>query len=152
RTAIPSLDAPVRVAGDLTYNAQKVGLDVQISSLRAAMAGTPTALKAKVESELLNADFDGQMAGGAGQNTGVLRASGPNLRQLPAWWGTPIVGGVGFEQFAVSGRITVNGPVTAFSNAGFSLAHIRGRGDFDLSSRHNKPYISGRLQLFDLDL
>lgn len=59
---------------------------------------------------------------------------------------------VGFDAFAVTGRLTIGGGAYTFTNAGFSVDQVRGRGDFVLSELRGRPYLSGRLELFDFDL
>jgi AsmA protein len=151
-TAITALDEPMRAQGWIRYNDQDVRLDMQIAQPSAAMRGEPTQLTVEIESELINANFTGQTLAASGELAGAIRAHGPSLRRLTAWSGTPIQGGVGLEQFAVSGRIAIGGGAYSFSNAGFAIDLIRGRGDFVLSELRGKPYLSGRLELFDFDL
>jgi len=152
RTAITSLDEPMRVEGSLRYNDRDVDLDAVLARPGAAIRGELTALSLDIESELLNAAFSGQTVATSGEIAGTVRASGPNLRDLAAWVGTPMQGGAGFGQFAVTGRLVIGGGAYDFSNAGFSLDQVRGRGDFILSEVRGKPYLSGRLELFDFDL
>jgi AsmA protein len=152
RTAITSLDEPMQVDGSIRYNDRPIELEMTIAKPGAATRGELTALTLAVESELLNADFEGQTTAASGELAGVIRASGPSLRQLAAWAGAPIQGETGLQQFAVSGRIGIGHGQYAFNNAGFALDLIRGRGDFVLSQLRGKPYLSGRLQLFDFDL
>jgi len=152
RTAVDGLDQPVRVQGALRYADKPIRLDMTLGRPGAAMRGELTPISVAVETELLNADFQGQTIAGSGEIAGNVRASGPSLRQLAAWMGSPIQGGVGFEQFAVSGRLQIGGGAYTFSNAGFVLDLVRGRGDFVLSERENRPYLSGRLELFDFDM
>jgi len=149
---ITTLDAPTQVSGSLLYNDRRLTLDMEIVRPGAALRGELTPLKFQLGGELLNADFDGRTLAASGELSGILRASGPSLRQLAAWSGTPIQGGVGFGEFAVSGHIAIGGGVYDFSNTGFAVDLVRGRGDFQISERNNKPYVSGRLQLFDFDL
>ena len=151
-TALTSLDEPMRITGDLTYSAQHVRVMIEVGSPRAVAAAAGTTLKGEVHGDLVDASFDGRAVASPGQLSGMLRASGANLRELARWWGAPIVGGVGLEAFAVSGNISLDGEKLAFNDAGFSLDHIQGSGDFQLLTRHNKPYISGRLRVFDFDL
>lgn len=151
-SAIRSLDDPIRVAGNVTYNEQQLRLDVTVGAPNAAMAGGVTPVELEINSDILTASFDGRTTAASGELQGAVRASGPSLRQLAAWGGAPITGGVGLERFAVSGELGIGGGQFAFSNAGFSLDLIRGRGDFILSELRNKPYVSGRLELFDLDV
>ncbi|MBC7768422.1 MAG: AsmA family protein [Phycisphaerales bacterium] len=152
RTALDGLDQPMRVQGSLRYADKPLELDLTLGRPGAAMRGELTPITLSLETELLNADFQGQTIAGSGEIAGTVRANGPSLRQLAAWMGSPIQGGVGFEQFAVSGRLQIGGGAYTFSNAGFALDLLRGRGDFVLSERTGKPYLSGRLELFDFDL
>lgn len=152
KTALTSLDAPMRVEGSVRYADRPINLNMEIGRPGAATRGELTPLSFKIESELINADFQGQTVAMSGEVAGLVRANGPSLRQLSAWMGAPIQNAVGFEQFAVSGRVQVGNGAYSFSNAGFALDLIRGRGDFVLSEHNGKPYVSGRLELFDFDL
>jgi AsmA protein len=150
-TAIESLDVPVRLEGELRYAERPVSLNVVLGAPRSALAGHGSAAEIKIDSDLLQVEFSGAaLANGVFQ--GNLNASGPNLRELASWTGTPIQGGYGLEAFSVSGRIGVNGGEYAFSNATFNVDRIAGRGDFTLSSLRGRPYLSGRLELMDFDL
>ena len=150
-TALTALDEPMRARGSVLYNEQRVELDVQVQEPGAAMRGEVTPLSIDIESELLDAEFDGQTLAASGELGGTMRANGPSLRHLAAWMGSPLQGGVGFEQFAVTGRIGVGGGAYQFTNTGFALDLVRGRGDFVLSELRGRPYLSGRLELFDFD-
>lgn len=151
-TALNGLDEPMNVAGSIRYADRPVELTIDMRRPSAMLRGERMPLSIDVQSELLNMHFEGQTLAASGELAGLVRASGPSLRQLAAWGGSPIQGGVGLEAFAVAGRLEISGGRYAFSNAGFALDLIRGRGDFVLSSLRNKPYLSGRLELFDFDL
>lgn len=152
RTALTALNEPMRARGSIRYNDQTVALDMQIAQPGAAMRGQVTPISINLRSELVDAEFDGQTLASSGELAGTMRANGPSLRRLAAWVGSPIQGGVGLEQFAVTGRLGVGGGAYQFSNAGFALDLVRGRGDFVLTEVRGKPYLSGRLELFDFDL
>jgi AsmA protein len=151
-TALTALDEPMRATGSIRYNDQTVRLDIQVGQPGAVMRGEVTPLSLDIESELIDAEFDGQTLAASGELGGTMRANGPSLRRLAAWVGSPLQGGVGFEQFAVTGRLGVGGGAYQFSNAGFAVDLVRGRGDFVLTELRGKPYLSGRLELFDFDL
>lgn len=151
-TALTSLDEPMRVEGSIRYNDRPVEIDAEIARPGAMARGELTQLRISLRSELLNTDFEGQTIAASGELAGNIRASGPNLRELASWTGTPIQGAVGLAQYAVAGRIAIGGGHYDFSNAGFAVDMIRGRGDFILSELRGKPYLSGRLELFDFDL
>lgn len=151
-SAIAGLDQPMRVAGSIRYNDRPVEVQIDIARPGAASRGELTPISIEIESDLITATFAGQTVATSGEIAGNVRASGQSLRDLTAWAGSPIQGGVGFGQFAVSGRLVVGGGAYEFSNAGFAVDLVRGRGDFILSEVRGKPYLSGRLELFDFDL
>ncbi|MFT3726530.1 MAG: AsmA family protein [Terricaulis sp.] len=150
-TAFNALNQPVLATGGLQYNGKPVTLEMSIADPGAMLHGRPTLLTVSVHSELLTATFSGESAI-AGALNGQMLASGPNLRQFAAWIGTPIHGGVGLEQFQVNGLLATGDREFTFSNAGFAIDLVQGRGDFAISQRNGKPYLSGRLQLFDFDM
>lgn len=151
-TSLASLNQPMRLSGDVKFNDRRVELSVNVAQPGAAIAGRPTPVQLELQSDLLNASFDGQTVAASAELAGTIQASGPSLRQLAAWSGAPIVGGVGMETFSVTGNLAIGGGQYAFTNAGFALDLIQGRGDFTVSRRNSKPYLSGRLELFDFDL
>lgn len=150
-TAITHIDEPMHVDGRLRYNDRDLAVTAELIRPGAVTRGQNTPLKFTLDGELLQADFDGRAAA-SGELAGILRASGPNLRQLAAWQGSPLPGDAGLGEFAVSGRAAIGEGVMQFTNAAFSVDRIRGRGDFSLSDMGAKPYIAGRLELFDFDL
>ncbi|HWA00403.1 MAG TPA: AsmA family protein [Caulobacterales bacterium] len=151
RAALISMDKPFTVSGVVSYLSHPVTMRLELQSPRLAMTGRAAPMKFSIASELLDAEFDGTSSAATGEIMGQVRASGPSLRRLSAWAGAPIVGGAGMERFAVSGTLGVQNGAYSFSNAGFSLDDARGRGDFVLTQRHGKPYVSGRLEMFDFD-
>lgn len=151
-TALNGLDRPMRAEGHVRYNDRVVAVDVEVGMAGAAMRGQPTTLKLNLGGELIDARFDGQTVAASGELAGAVQASGPSLRQLAAWTGAPIQGATGLENFSVSGRLAIGGGRYDFSNASFTLDRLQGRGDFVLSQLRGKPYLSGRLELFDFDL
>jgi AsmA protein len=151
RTALTDLEAPMRLEGSFIYNERVVEIDARIARPGAAVRGELTRLALNLQSELIDAVFQGQTIATSGELAGTVRASGPSLREFSSWTGAPLQIASGFEQFAVTGRVTVGGGAYAFSNAGFSIDQVRGRGDFVLSELRGRPYLSGRLELFDFD-
>ena len=64
-----------------------------------------TPVSVSVESELINFEFSGQTVATSGELAGTVRATGPNLRDLASWSGSPLQGATAFGQFAVTGRL-----------------------------------------------
>lgn len=151
-TALNDLDEPMHVEGTVRYNDREVGLVADLARPGAAARGELTPLKFSLRGELLEADFDGRTIAASGEVAGQLRASGPSLRDLAAWNGSPLPGDTGLTNFAVQGRVAIGEGVFAFTNAAFGVDRIRGRGDFTLSQLREKPYLAGRVELFDFDL
>jgi AsmA protein len=151
-SAMSSLDDPVTIAGSVVYAERPITLEIEMGRPNALIRGQRMPFKLKLESELLDFDFNGEMVAASGEVAGLAQTSGPDLRELAAWAGAPLQPGVGLEPFAVTGRVEIGGGRYAFSNAGFALDRVRGRGDFELTRSHGKPYLSGRLELFDFDL
>ncbi len=152
RTALDGLDRPMNVEGSVRYADKPITLALSIAQPGAAMRGQITQLTLQMESELLNASFQGQTIAASGEVAGLVEATGPSLRQLAAWTGAPIAGEANLQAFRVSGRLAVGRGLYNFTNAAFTLDRIGGRGDFAVTQRGGKPYISGRLELFDFDL
>jgi|GEM_PF-2195206 len=151
-TALTALNQPLRATGTITYNDQPVQIEIGIADPLAVAHAQTSPLTLSLHGALLNAAFSGQSTLSIGAMTGDVHASGPSLRQLAAWLGAPFQGGVGLEQFDVAGALATGSGAFAFSNAGFALDRIKGRGDFVISELRGKPYVSGRLQLFDFDM
>ncbi len=151
-TAVTSLEEPMRIEGSVVYAGQAMDLELELGRPSALIRNERMPVKIKIESELLDFDFDGQTLASSGEIAGLVSASGPSLRRLATWVGSPLQSGVGLEPFAVSGRVEIAGGRYSFANAGFALDRLRGRGDFELSRVNGRPYLSGRLELFDFDL
>ena len=151
-TALTALDQPMRVQGSIKYNDRPVRVDVTIARPGAAMRAQASPLTLNLQGDLISAAFEGQTLALSGELDGTVHAYGPSLRQLAAWVGAPFQGGVGFEHFDVTGQLGFGGGQFAFDNAQFVVDQVAGRGDFTVSERHGKPYLSGRLEVFDFDL
>lgn len=151
-TALTALNQPMNVTGSVRYNDKPVTLDMDIGSPNAVIHAQATSLKVNLRSDLVTAAFEGQTPAASGSTAGTVHAYGPSLRQLLAWAGAPLQGGVGYEHYDVTGHVAIAGGQFAFDNAAFVLDQLSGRGDFSLSSLRGKPYLSGRLELFDFDL
>jgi AsmA protein len=150
-SALTAANQPVHASGSIKFNDKPVQLDISVANPGAITIAQPTPLSITAHGDLLDATFTGQTLA-VGDLTGQIHASGPNLRQLAAWFGAPLQGGYGLEHFDVAGTLSTGSEGLAFSDTGFAVDLIKGRGDFAVSQQRGKPYISGRLQLFDLDL
>jgi AsmA protein len=151
-TALTALNQPMRIQGSVKFNDKPIQLDMNVGNPGAVIHAQPTPLTVNLRGELVTAAFEGRTLAQSGELTGLVHAYGPSLRQLVSWFGAPFQGGVGLERFDVTGQLVLGGGQFAFSDAGFVLDQLSGRGDFTFASRLGKPYLSGRLELFDFDL
>lgn len=151
-TAMTSLDQPVSLTGALTYAGQVVNIDARLEAPRAVIQGRDTGIDARIRSDLLTAHLTGRVAAATGGFQGDLEASGPSLRRMLAWLVAPVQAGYGLEAFTINGKLTTGSHQVAFENASLSIDAIRGRGDFVLEESRGHPYVSGRLEIFDLDI
>ncbi|MGE3143181.1 MAG: AsmA family protein [Hyphomonadaceae bacterium] len=151
-TALTSLEAPMNVRGDLVYAGQKVSIEAAANTPGAIIAGRPMALTAHIDAPLVKGAFQGEVAAPTGVFEGTVALDGPSFRRLVAWLVAPIQAGYGLEAFTVCGRLETAPRQVSFSNASLTLDALRGRGDFVLQQEAGRPYVSGRLEVFDLDI
>lgn len=151
-TAITHVEEPMHVEGSVLFNDRTVDLTADVTRPGAASRGEVTPLKFTMRSDVFEASFDGRTIAASGELAGLLRASGASLREFAAWHGSPLPGEAGLANFAIASQVAIGEGVLAFQNASFSLDRVRGRGDFTLSEMNDKPYLQGRIELFDFDL
>jgi AsmA protein len=145
--AVDSLDQPVTTKGKATYAGAPLSFEATLGKPRALLNAAATPLKFTLGSKQVEASFDGALDAKTGALDGAVKASGPSLRGLAAWAGSPIGEGPGLEAFTVDGRLALGDKSTSFSNASVTLDQIVGRGDFLVETSAKVPLISGRLEL-----
>lgn len=147
--AMQGLDAPLEIDGVVTYRGKPLTLDVTVGRARAVMTGQATPLAFTLQSDVAAASFKGDIDIRTGGLEGDVSATGPSLRALTAWAGTPLGQGYGLENFALAGRLTVGPKRYAFENAGLQIDAIKARGDFLVETGGRVPLVSGRLEIAD---
>ena len=151
-SAIESFDRPIRVTGQMTFRGERLTLDLSVAQPRRIMLSQTSPVTMRLDGALLNARLEGQAAGVGEWYVGQVQAQGVSLRRLSAWLGAPIAGAARLGQFSVTGRLTTQQGRIAFENAALSLDGTNGRGDFTIERHGARPYLSGRLELPQIDI
>lgn len=147
------LSAPMSLEGDLVWRGEKVDFKGEAGTPAALLRGGASAIDVSVESAPAKAGFKGRIAAGdALTAAGDVTAETPSARGLADWAGSPLPPGKGFGPASFSGTLDYDGAVIAFSDAGFSLDGMNGRGNGSVSLKGAKPYIRAALALDKLDL
>ncbi len=151
---LPGLDDPFSVAGDVTWNNEKIALTVDGRGLRAVLEGQPSPVKVAVDSKHINLTFDGQVQAPQPLKVdGTLDVKSPSIRELAAWTGNPVeMAGTGLGPFDLSGTVQVRDQAYAFNSAKLAIDSISGSGDFAVDMSSGKPSLKGVLALGELDL
>jgi AsmA protein len=150
---LQSLDQPATLEAALTYRDERLEVQSAIANPRAVMENAETPLTASVESEVLNAAFDGAFNAANGALTGALEASGPSLRRVLSWNGTPMGEGGGFGAFRVQGQMAHLAQETALTDLALRLDTIDANGALTLITQEGgKLLIRGALNAASIDL
>jgi AsmA protein len=148
---LPSLDAPLSAAGNLTWNAKRIDLQLDVAKPRELMEGRSSDLALNVGSEPVKVDFKG--GGSLAKLGGTVDLKVPSVRGLAAWAGSPLtMPGDGLGPLAIAGKVDVAGPKLSFADANLSLDAIKGTGAVTVDAAGAKPAINAKLDLGELDL
>jgi AsmA protein len=152
KVAMPSLDQPIVVDGDLKYRGDLVKLNLKADRPRGFVEATPTPLALTLDAPKLSAGFSGGLDPKDFALTGKINTKGPSIRQLAAWTGTPMEPGGGLGPFSLSGDVKYAGTQLDFTKTAVALDALKGQGDLSISLADKIPYVKGRLALASLDL
>lgn len=151
--ALDSLDAPAQLDAAFDYREQRVTLDSEIGIPRAMLEKGQTPFTANVRADPLTASFDGAFNAENGALMGRLEARGQSLRQLLAWFGSPMAEGGGFGRFELTSEMARQGETTALTSAAIQLDDIEAQGNLTLLNQENgRLRIEGALTSARVDL
>lgn len=150
---LPDLKGEAKVSGDLTYKAEHFDIALVLGSLDAITSGAETAFKLALKSQLLSAELDGTLTGGA---TSKIKARAnvkvPSVRKLAQWTGAPIASDKGFGPLAIEGDLSTSGAHYSFSDAAIAFDDMTGTGSLTVDNSGSIPVVSGRLTVNKIDL
>jgi len=153
RLSLENLDAPASLNAAFNYREERLNVDGTVGLPRAVLEKGETPITAEVSSEALNGSFNGNFNAGTGALAGAIEMSGPSLRSLLAWMGSPMADGGGFGAFEVAAQMAREGDTISLSEAAFSLDSIRATGNLNIVTQENERLrIDGALSAPNIDL
>jgi AsmA protein len=153
KLSLPDLDSPLAGEGSAVWNGQKVSLSLGVTKPRALLNGAKSGLSMRLVAAPVTFGFTGDATGlPPARLTGAVDLAVPSLRDLAKWVGTPMPAGGGLGQLAIKGKLDMQGPKIAFSDAAIALDAITAQGALTVDTGGARPALSGKLQLAKLDL
>lgn len=152
---LTSLDAPMTAEGALTWNAETIDLDLEVTTPRQLMAGAQADIAAQVAANPVNLSFDGDIVNAAPRRVqGEVDLDVPSIKRLAAWaGGTQLDTPEGtLETFKLAGTVDAKGQTYGFSAREIVFDEITGEGQFAADLTGSKPRLSGKLELAEMNL
>jgi AsmA protein len=152
--ALPSLNDPMKAAGSLIWNKEKIDLSLGLSNPNGFLNGSKTDVETEIAAAPVTLSFKGSASTGKQLKAGgALDLDVPSIRKLAAWAGAPLQApGSGYGPLKITGQVDVDGQKYAFRKAKLSVDKITGSGDVAFDGGGRKPAISAKLSLGQLDL
>ncbi|MEE8246683.1 MAG: AsmA family protein [Alphaproteobacteria bacterium] len=150
----PGLEAPPSLKGSLTYNQERVALELTLDPLEKVLGGERFALKAALASKLINAAYDGsvQQRPALGLD-GALSLDVASVGRQAAWLGQPLDAGQPDPgPLKVRARFAAEGAKATLEQATIVGKAVRAslQGSFD--SRPEVPVVVATINIQELDL
>jgi AsmA protein len=152
--SLPDLQSRLGAEGSLAYKGQTINIEAAVEQpLQLAQGGSsPVALG--TDSELLDLEFEGTVAGGPAPTAqGAVALAVASIRQLAAWLAEPIAfEGEGLRELRIAGQLEASPQEVAFSGATIALDDIEATGELRANLAGALPKVTGRLDVGALDL
>lgn len=145
------LNAPLNIAGRVTYNNEPLKIDAKIERLAAMLNGQPTPLHVGVASAIVNADFAGTLAA-EGRLSGALKMGARSVRSFAAWTGHPMPPGNGFGLIAIDGQFSAADGVYSLSHTQLAFDSMSITADVSIDTNGTAPAIKGVVSANKLDI
>lgn len=151
---LPSLDEEAAAKGSANWRGQTVSLGLGVAKPRALLEGGATRVAVAVNAKPLQLDFEGEATVAEPfKLAGPVELNVPSVRELAAWAAEPIqFAGEGLGPLQIEGKLGVEGPKVAFTDASIALDAIRAKGELLVDAGQAKPFLKGRLDVERLDL
>lgn len=154
RLALPDLDSRMKAEGNLTWNRERVGIDVDLARPRVMLEGGESSFEIGIKADPIALAFGGTLTmTDAPGVAGMIDLDVPSVRRLAAWAGSPIeVDGDILGPFAVKGEVTAGGTAVALRKAAIRFDAIEAVGSFEANVGGAVPHLKGELAVDRLDL
>ncbi|GAA0541727.1 AsmA protein [Rhizomicrobium palustre] len=147
---ITEIDQPVSLTGDLFIETRKLGFQGRLATLKSFLSSGTTNFALALDSELLKADFNGQMLPD-GTTDGRFQMTSPSLRELSGWLGQKLPAG-GLGALNLKSRIINKEKVTHLEALKVSLDGQNMTGDLTIDASNTVPVLGGTLNADRLNL
>ena len=144
--AMPSMDLPMAMEGALTYNGERLEMDANIARPRALLEAESTAAQIALVSNVLNADFEGNIAA-SGETNGGVNMDIPSLRALSSWSGNPLPPGDNLGALALQANVAAETNRIAFSGLRMTLDGMTITGDLSIDSTNPTLMLNGGMAI-----
>ena len=144
-------DAPVDINGSVRWRGLPVTVAAKLDAAALA-AGRPAAANVTVKSSLATLGYAGNVSVANLGIDGTVSLQTPSLTKLAQWAGQPLAVDQGLQEFAIKGRLSVNGDRIAFADATISLDGSTGAGAVEADLSGSVPRITGRLAMQRIDV
>jgi AsmA protein len=147
---LAAIDQPASLDLDGLFNDEKFTVTGRIDSPATYLQKKPSKVVLNVNSRLLNLQFDGSVIG-ATESSGMVKMSGPSLRQLMQGAGTTAPNTFGLGAFSLEGGASSKDRVYALTNAKLSLDDMKANVDLAVDLNGKVPLLKGKIALDRLD-
>lgn len=144
--AMPSMDLPMSVESALTYNDERLEMDANIARPRALLEAESTAAQIALASNVLNADFDGNVSAN-GETDGSVNMDIPSLRALSSWSGNPLPPGDNLGALDLQADVAAEPTQIAFTGLRMTLDGMTITGDLSLDSSNPVLMLNGGMAI-----
>lgn len=154
KVELPDVDSKLETEGALTWNGEKIELDLDLDTPKKFLDGKTAKVEANVKSKPVSLSFGGSLTGGKTMSAGgKVDLNVPSVRKLASWAGQPLdMPGEGFGPLEIKGDLKMAGPRMSFTNAQLRFDEIRGKGDLRVNTAGVRPSINARLDIDNLNL
>ncbi len=152
--SLPGIDKPFSAKGGVTWNQERVKLNINARNPKALLSGMRSAVGVKVDSSKVSLAFDGRAAMAAKPEAGgTVTLDVPSIRALAEWAGAPIaMEGNGLGPARISGVFSLKGDDVAFKEAKIAIDAIEAAGEVAVNAAGKRPRIKGKVATGVLDL
>ncbi len=150
---LDSVDRPLNLSGSLRWRDRNWPLELGLSSMMAALAGEPAALKLTTSADVAAFAFEGDISFADDLRlSGTAEIRAPSLRRLIEFAGMPTPQFGGLAALSLAGKLELSNRVASFTDATLSLDGWSARGKVSVPLDAPRPSVEAEMAVDRLDL
>lgn len=150
---LPSLDEPTMIDGALSADGEALSFNAELGSIRDFFEGRQTPLVLALGGDLVDVSFTGSIPASEDiEFAGDFSADIPSIRGLARFAGAEMPPGENLEVFSTRGRISGRPGLIGLTAEAIRLDDVRGSGNLTADLSGDRPSLTGRLDLPELNL